>query len=140
MSALTNDDYASKVLAFASTEPFTPTAYYDPDGDCIEFLAAADNFRAVRVDDLITVYHSEETNEIIGSLLKGVKSLCSRLLSRLPGFKIEIRGGRVKLVHIFQANLWVSEASANGLEMITYQKLIEVAQQTGVEVELTRAA
>ncbi len=139
MSALTNDEFAARVMELAApVAPFSPTAYYDPDGDCIEFLARPDNFHAERVDDLVTVYHSEETGEIIGSLLKGVTPLCQKLLERLPGFKIEIEHGKVKLVHIFLAQLWA--ADPNGLATLTYQKLIDVAGPTGVEVELTKRA
>jgi len=104
--ALTNDEFAARVLELAKpVERFTPTAYYDPDGDCIEFLARPDNFHGERVDDLVTVYRSEETGEIIGSLLKGVTPFCEQLLKRLPGFKIEIQEGKVKLVHMFLAKL-----------------------------------
>src|SRR5438477_674373 len=112
MNALTKDEFAARVLEVAKpADTFSPTAYYDPDGDCIEFLARPDNFHAERVDDLVTVYHSEESGEIIGSLLKGVSVLCKKLLEQLPGFKIEIQHGRVKLVHIFLAKLWASEAN-----------------------------
>jgi hypothetical protein len=101
---LTNDEFAARVMELAGgVAEFSPTAYYDPDGDCIEFLAGPDNFHAERVDDLVTVYHSEETGEIVGSLLKGVTPLCKKLLERLPVFRIEIEHGRVKLVHIFLA-------------------------------------
>jgi hypothetical protein len=140
MNALTNDEFAARVLELATPAPlFAPAAYYDPDGDCIEFLAAQDNFRAERVDDLVTVYFSEDTGEIVGSLLKGVDALCKNLLQRLPGFKIEIKLGKVKLVHIFQAKLWASEAEPDDLATITYRKLIDVARQTGVDVELPKA-
>jgi hypothetical protein len=85
MTALTNEELAAKVLELAGSEKeFRPTAYYDPDGDCIVFLARPDNFHAERVDDLVTVYISEETGEVIGSLLKGVTPLCRKLLQPPP--------------------------------------------------------
>lgn len=141
MSALTNDEFAARVLELAvPAEKFSPTAYYDPDGDCIEFLASPENFYAERVDDLVTVYHSQETGEIIGSLLKGVTALCEKLLERLPGFKIEIQHGKLKLVHIFLAKLWASEVNPDELATLTYQKLIDVADRTGVEVVLEKKA
>ena len=61
-------------------QQFRPTATYDPDGDCIEFLAKPDPFYAERVDDLVTVYYSQETNEVIGSLIKGVSRFCQEIL------------------------------------------------------------
>jgi hypothetical protein len=148
MNALTNDEFAARVLELAKPgEHFSPTAYYDHDGDCIEFLARPENFYAERIDDLVTVYYSEETGEIVGSLLKGVTALCKKLLERLPGFKIEIQHDKVKLVHIFRAKLWASEVNPDKLATVTYQKLIDtylkliaVASESGVEVDLKRAA
>jgi hypothetical protein len=122
-------------------EKFSPNAYNDPDGDCIQFLARPDNFYyAERVDDLVTVYYSEETGEIIGSLLKGVSPLRDELLKRFPGFQIEIQHGKVKLVHIFRARLLASVMDPPRMASLNYQKLGEVAGQTDVEVELKKAA
>jgi hypothetical protein len=141
MSALTNTEFAAKVSELVgSPGQFRPTAYYDRDGDCIEFLARPDTFYAERVDDLVTVYLSEDTGEIVGSLLKGVTRLCESLLERLPGFRIEIEQGNVKLVHIFLAKLWASAANPGELATVRYQKLIDVAGASGVEVALEKAA
>ena len=41
MTAMSNDEFAAHVLKLsADGETFQPTATYDPDGDCIEFLIA----------------------------------------------------------------------------------------------------
>ena len=53
----------------------------------------------------------------------------------MPGFKIEIRDGRVRLVHIFLARLWSAERDPQELATLTYQKLIDVAEATAVEVD-----
>ena len=72
-----NAEFAKRMMLLARpAEQFRPTATYDPDGDCIEFLAKPDPFYAERVDDLVTVYYSQETGEVIGSLLKGVSAFC----------------------------------------------------------------
>jgi hypothetical protein len=77
MSITTNEDFARTMLLLAKpAEQFRPTASYDPDGDCIEFLAKPDPFYAERVDDLVTVYYSQETGEVIGSLIKDVARFC----------------------------------------------------------------
>ena len=60
MSTLSNDEYAKKVMEFATSDTAdTPISYYDPDGDCIEFLVKPKNFHAERIDDLVTVYSKE---------------------------------------------------------------------------------
>jgi hypothetical protein len=137
MNVLTNAEFAAQVLALARPEePFKPTAIHDPDGDCIEFLAKPDPFYAERIDDLVTVYFSQETKEVIGSLIKGASRFCSKVLEQMPGFKIEIIDGRVKLVHIFLAKLWSSQQDPAAFKTITYRKLIEVASESKIEAKL----
>src|SRR5690348_3833523 len=137
MTAISNTEFAKKMLLLARPgERFEPTATYDPDGDCIEFLAKPDPFHAERVDDLVTVYYSQETGEVIGSLLKGVRRFCEQILQTMPGFSIEIRDGRVRLVHIFRARLWTSQTDPKDVATLTYEKLIQVAEDSDVETEV----
>lgn len=73
MSVTSNAEFAERMMLLAKpAEQFRPTASYDPDGDCIEFLAKPDPFYAEQVDDLVTLYYSQETGEVVGSLLKGI--------------------------------------------------------------------
>src|SRR3989442_15657927 len=103
MPTTTNEEFAKRMVLLARpAEQFRPTATYDPDGDCIEFLAKPDPFYAERLDDLVTVYYSQETGEVIGSLLTGVSAFCKQMLQKMPGFQIEINNGRVRLVHLFR--------------------------------------
>lgn len=115
---------------------FAPHATYDRDGDCIEFFAKPDPFRAKRMDDLVTVYYSQDTNEVVGALIKGVDRYCKKILSKLPGFRIEIEGGRVKLACLFRAKAWASTFDPDDMPTITYKALIEAAEESGVEAEL----
>ena len=137
MIVTSNADFAKRMTLLAKpAESFRPTATYDPDGDCIEFLAKPDSFFAERVDDLMTVYYSQETGEIVGSLVKGVGRFFSAFSKMNPGFKIVIEYGHVKMEHIFLARLWSSAQDRSALETLTYKKLIEVAGETEVEGEL----
>lgn len=136
MTSTSSADFAKRMMLLAQpVEAFQPAAVYDPDGDCIEFLAKPDPFYGERVDDLVTVYYSQETGEVIGSLLKGVSRFCKEMLEKMPGFKIEIHAGRVKLVHIFRVRLWSSERDPQGLTTLTYRKLIQVAEKADLEVD-----
>jgi len=140
MTVTSNEEFAKRMMLLAQpAENFKPAATYDPDGDSIEFLARPDPFYAERVDDLLTVYYSQETNEVIGSLIKGVSGFCSQFLKEMPGFRIEIRDGRVKLEHIFRARLWSSGQGPQDLPTLTYQKLIAIAEDADVETELCLA-
>jgi hypothetical protein len=137
MTVTSNPEFAKRMMLLAKpAEDFRPTATYDPDGDCIEFLAKPDPFYGERVDDLVTVYYSQETGEVVGSLLKNVSRFCKAMLDQMPGFRIEIHDGRVKLVHIFLARLWSAERDPQELTTLTYRKLIEIAERADVEAEM----
>jgi hypothetical protein len=136
MKALTNEEFAARVAELAKDSgPPQATAVYDPDGDCIEFLSKPEPFYAERIDDLVTVYYSQETHEVIGSLIKGASRFCNEILKRLPGFRIEVVDRSVRLEHIFLAKLWSAEHDPADLATITYRKLIKVAEETGVVLE-----
>ncbi len=138
MTATTNSEFGEYMQKLATkAPPFAPTAVYDPDGDCIEFLASPEVFRAERLDDLVTVYYGQETGKIVGSLIKGVRRFRRQTLKKIPGFVIEIEDGPVKLVHIFLAKLWTTKPEAGKLVGVTYKKLIEIAQSVDVKAELS---
>jgi hypothetical protein len=140
MTVTSNEEFAKRMTLLAkSADQFRPTAVYDPDGDCIEFLAKPDPFYAERIDDLLTVYYSQETGEVVGSLLKGVSRFCRQMLEKMPGFRIEIHDGRVQLVHIFRARLWSSQFDPQAMPALVYRKLIEVAESAEVEAEMCLA-
>jgi len=134
MTTVTTPEFARRMTLLAQpAADFKPTATYDPDGDCIEFLAKPDSFHAERIDDLVTVYYSQETDEVIGSLIKGVSAFCRELTGKLPGFKIEILDGKIQLQHIFLAQLWTGHFQPDDLPTLTYRKLIEVSKGATVE-------
>ena len=137
-----NDEFARQVLRLAQEAgEFRPTATYDADGDCIEFLAKPEPFYGERVDDLVTVYYSQETGEVIGSLIKSVTPFCKSMLQKFPGFKIEVQDGRVRLEHMFLARLWTAaDVSPDDLPTVaSYRKLIEVAKESDVEAQMCLA-
>ena len=137
---ISKDDFAKRMNLMASpASSFKPFATYDPDGDCIEFLASPESFRAERVDDLVTVYYSQETGDVVGSLIKGVSKFCKSMLKKYPGFKIEIEDGGVVLQHIFLARLWSQAIEAEELTTLAYRKLIFVSADTRVDGNLCLA-
>jgi hypothetical protein len=148
MTAMNNAQFGEHLLKLAqSAPPFQPTTTYDADGDCIEFIVKPDPFYAERIDDLVTVYYSQETKEIIGSLIKGIAKLCRQLSEKMPAFKIEVQDGPMKLEHLlFLAKLLASpEQSGPGPMRVTtltyrkqvYDKLIEAAEKSDAKAELT---
>lgn len=134
---LLGDDVAQEWLALVDpVSSFEPLAYYDRDGDCIEFLVANDSYRAERVDDRLTVYYSRETGEIIGSLIKGVRRLLREITNDSPGFKIDVVDGKVRLQHLISATLWKNSQSVERFRSVTYQKVRDAADQSQVAVAI----
>jgi len=139
MKALTNDEFAKRILSVPSPEePFQPTATYDPDGDYIEYLIRPDNFYAHRVDELLTVYRSEETNELVGSFIKSVKSFWKKLIQQSPAFAVIVQEPPVLLSYLFVARLLQlpSGSDQKELEIVVtaYRELISHAARDNVEV------
>lgn len=127
--------YFNKKGAVASG-PFTPQAVYDPDGDCIEFLASDESYYAERVDNLVTVYYGQRSGRIVGSLIKGVSKFIRQVLAWSPGFKIDIKDGKVRLEHLFTAQIWHAKFPPRGTRIVTYEKLRKVAKEQEVEAEI----
>jgi hypothetical protein len=136
MSALSNEEYVKEVMEIGTSRVTNePTVYFDRDGDCIEFLAKSKNFYAERIDDLITVYYEEDSDEIIGSLIKGV----SVLIKKHPNLAIFVEAGPIRLAHLFIAGLLSHEPAKDRITILTYKKLIECAEATGAEAEVVMA-
>ena len=130
---MTDEEFAKLVQDKASNAtPFEPTALYDEEGDCIEFLAKSDAFYAKRIDNLVTVYLAEGSNEIIGSLIKGV----SEVLRQYPGLKIDIHNGRILLSHLLCAHIWSGETSPEDFKVVTYRELIRVSEEAEAEAQV----
>jgi hypothetical protein len=135
MTIMSNEEFAKRMMLMAKpANEFEPMAFYDPDGDCIEFLAKPEPFYEERIDDLVTVYYSQKTGEVIGSFIKGVSGLAKRLAERLPGFMITIQDGRIRLEHLFLAGMWLQKSAPQAIEVLAYKKLAEIAERTTVEV------
>ena len=139
MKALTNDEFARTVLETPSPEePFQPTATYDPDGDCIEYLIKPDNFYAHRVDELLTVYRSEDTGELVGSFIKSVRSFWKKLIQQSPAFGVFYQEGPVLLSHLFFARLLQLEGKPDQKELrmvaAAYREVITHAEKDKVEL------
>lgn len=137
MTFTTSEDFANQMLELArEAAPFRPSATYDRDGDCVEFLVKPDSFYGERIDDVVTVYRSHDTDEVVGSLIKGV----THLLKQFPNLQIVVDDGKVKIEHLFVvAGMVPQKTGDQPLRMISYRKLIAAAHETGVEADLDLA-
>ena len=67
-------------------------------------------------------------------VLQFLRSL--KMTETMPGFAIEIKDGKIQLVHIFRARLWTTQNDATGIRTLTYQKLIQAAEESDLETEM----
>ena len=107
--SLPADSFAAMALSAASQEGELqlPQVVYDKDGDCIEFIIRDEDFYAERMNPMLTVYIGRESNELVGSLVKGVHSIIKGILEEFPGFEVEVKDGRIRL----RADLLVADVN-----------------------------
>jgi len=138
MKPMTNDKFAEAVSKIgAPQKPYKPSAVYIPAGDCIEFTWAPDDYRAHRIDGLVTVYYSRNTNLVVGGLIKGVRAFCRKMSEKFPGFRLSIEVRPVNLTYIFLAQLWTEPRKPGGENIVkVYEELIAAAEQKKVDVDI----
>jgi hypothetical protein len=127
------DEFIEEVMAeFGPIQQFEPCAYYDENGDCIEFMLTQEPFRGERIDNWVTVYYGEQTGDMTGGLIKDIQ----KLMHRFPGLDIEIEDGQVRVAWILRASAW-----AHG-DLVTkklYKAVIQRAEEAGVVAEYQAA-
>jgi len=84
-------------LGGREAKAFEPRPFYSPDGDFLTFFFREDDHYAERVDELLTVYLSMETKELVGCKIKGVR----RILDTLGKLGVLVDGGEAKLSFFF---------------------------------------
>lgn len=103
---------------------FSPFAYYDHAGDCIEFFVENEMYYGQRLDALVTVYIGEKSGKVVGSLIKGVSQFLKEALQRNPGLWNDIETGHIRLEYLFTASMWKDM----GTQAVTYKALRESAK------------
>ena len=125
IAELEHDEELQALMA----KPFTPGAYYDDDGDCIEFLAENSAFNARRLDDWVTVYLAEDDGRLVDCLIKRVQ----RLLREKPALQeIVIRQDNLMRLDYFFV---VAAAQSQDRELVHVYNELKRATD-GIEVAL----
>jgi hypothetical protein len=84
-------------LAEHRCETFVPRPHYFQDGDHVSYYFAEDRAYEERVDELLTVFRSIATKELVGCKIKGVR----RILKELDSFGVVILDAKVTLGLLF---------------------------------------
>jgi hypothetical protein len=122
MVAMNNDEFADALLKLRDELPFTPRAYHNKDGDCLEILWSNEDFVAQRIDPLVTVYYGRESNELVGCVIKGLTTRLQQYLQQSPGLIIEVNDGDLTLSQFFRAQQF---KAGDKVHALTYRKLRE---------------
>jgi hypothetical protein len=69
------EDDLNQYLESNPCKGFRPVPHYFPTGDYVTFYVKDERCHAERVDDLLTVFLSNENEELIGCKIKGVRHL-----------------------------------------------------------------
>lgn len=88
-----NTKFAEAVLALCpavySPDRF-PMIEHDVAGDCLEVFQSDEPHYGERIDERVTVYIGQESGEIVGALVKGLRTWIARILTEYPGFQLDV--------------------------------------------------
>jgi hypothetical protein len=109
-------DGLTEYFATAQCGNFKPEPMYSAQGDFLTFFFKDDDAYERRVDELLTIYLSESTDELVGCKIKGVREI----LKTLGDFGVMIRNKKLMLSMLFLAGMAVSKTpeSKEKYEMI----------------------
>lgn len=137
MKPISNSELARFINELPPPDQFRPTATFDPDGDCIEFMFHPDDFYAERIDDVVTVYYSRTSGELIGSVIKNLSALKRK---HPAAFAISVQDGKVQLKHLFVAvAALLGKFDVSNAHLLVYRKLIKAAEDNEVTAQYCEA-
>jgi len=94
---LDNEQFASMALAnFPKDFQFRPFAEYIAEGDCIQVITKEGSYYGERIDHLLTLFFSNETDEPTGFLIKGV----SKLTKTIKPIKGVFENDKIKISYL----------------------------------------
>jgi hypothetical protein len=105
MTVMTDQEYENAVLEIAEQVQgeFTPFAFPNDDGDCVEFFVSPKEYYSKRVDEYLTLYLEEGTNKIAGFVVKNISRILERVATQHAAHLFVIRNGEVCLQALFTA-------------------------------------
>lgn len=111
---------------------FSPKPYYSTHGDAVIFFFKDEQSYAERFDQLLTVYRSMESGEMIGCEIKGVRVI----MERLGNFGIHIHSDQVDIGLIFLGYLTFKQPEQPTL----MQELQQAFGATNAQISTTELA
>lgn len=129
MTVMTDEEYANAVFEIAAQEQceFSPFVAPNEDGDCVEFFVSPNDYYAKRIDDYLTLYLDEETENVVGFVVKNITRILNRVAARQADYAFVIRDGEMRLEALFTAMFFGDER--RGTYVREYYKAVDIAQQ-----------
>jgi len=85
----------------SGVERESPRPWYNPEGDCVVCqLETNTAIVAERVDELLTIYRSVETNDAVGFQIKGVHAIAAKFGWDAIAIEAQATGAEIKSVSI----------------------------------------
>ena len=119
-------DDLKEYLKTHKSKGFHPVPHYSALGDFATFYFRDERAYAERVDDLLTVYRSMQTKELVGCKIKGVK----HLLQTAGQFFVSIDAGNVKLAFFFALG---EKVARDPEQKRLYQELAVIAKDAELQ-------
>jgi hypothetical protein len=113
---------------------FEPCAHYDADSDAVTFYFSNEPDYGKRLNSRVTIYLSDETDELVGCRVKGVRTV----LEDIGSFDVSISHGKVKLTMLFAAFHGVFGSDADS--RTAYRRIGQAATESDLELELPEYA
>jgi hypothetical protein len=115
-----------------SCKAFKPAPHYFSTGDYLTYFFKNDRCVAERLDDLLTVYVSPVTKELVGCKIKGIRELFRSLRS----FGVVVSDGKVRLGLFF---MLATKFTREHERRERYKELERLASDAEVDGELLEA-
>jgi hypothetical protein len=119
------DEKLKEYLAENPSKGFRPVPHYFPTGDYVTFYVKDERCHAERVDDLLTVFLSNDTGEMIGCKIKGVR----RLLDAMGAFGVKVERDDVSLEMFFRLAQFSAKDRA---QRRRYAQVIPLVKDTSI--------
>ncbi|MGL6097338.1 MAG: hypothetical protein ACRC7O_16255 [Fimbriiglobus sp.] len=105
---------------------FRATPHYFPSGDYLTYFSSEERCVAERLDDVITIYLSAETKELVGCKVKGVR----QILETAGAFRVAVGDDAgIRLGFFFFAGA-APDRAGQEVKLKWYERLRELADVT----------
>lgn len=124
-----------ELVANAEMAPKKQDTFYSVHGDCLEVFFETGLYTGKRIDDLVTVYVSEETGLAVGILMKGAKAFLSGINARLPSTAIDFSGNKFSIEYLITAYLWTRAEAADQSDLTLLIQVRDAARRENIEFQ-----